>query len=137
MIPLCCFVWFYRKWIADFVRTALNYYFSRLLLFFLACRLLIYPLAHFKWWMKSVERVRLVSVEVDKTSMSYSWYNICSGYHNTVRYSHDFALSWTSITFRDGNYSYDELKQHYTLNSSDHRLDTAAIKVQFIPALFN
>lgn len=39
--------------------------------------------------------------------MTYSWYNIRSDYkNNTIKYTHDKGVSWQTIGFTDGMYSY-------------------------------
>ena len=41
-------------------------------------------------------------------SMTYSWYNIRQSYgNNKIKYSNDKGVSWETITFVDGMYSYD------------------------------
>ena len=45
-------------------------------------------------------------------SMTYSWYDIRQIYNNnTLKYSHDGGTTWTTVTFIDGMYSYDDIDE--------------------------
>ena len=47
---------------------------------------------------------------LDRLSMTYSWYNIRSDYKsNTIKNTHDKGVSWQTITFTDGMYSYSDI----------------------------
>ena len=51
------------------------------------------------------------SLAIDRLTMTYSWYNIRSCYkYNTIKYSNDRGVNWCTITFKDGMYSYTDIK---------------------------
>ena len=50
---------------------------------------------------------------LDRLSMTYSWYNIRSDYkNNKIKYRHDKGVSWQTITFTDGMYSYSDINDY-------------------------
>ena len=52
-------------------------------------------------------------VAVDQISMTYSWHNIAPKYgNNTIKYSHDNGSTWTTVTFPNGMYSYNDLNDY-------------------------
>ena len=76
-------------------------------------------------------------IALDSISMSYSWYNIADDYSsNTLKYSHDNGLTWTTITFTNGNYSYNNINKTIsnTLLANGH--SGSGINVSFEPTLF-
>ena len=65
-------------------------------------------------------------VAVDQISMTYSWHNISPNYgNNTVKYSHDKGVNWTTVTFPNGMYSYSDLNDylHQTMKVNGHVKD--------------
>ena len=62
-------------------------------------------------------------VAVDQISMTYSWHNITPKYNNNViKYSHDKGSTWTTVTFPNGMYSYDDLNNflQQTMKGNSH-----------------
>jgi len=46
-------------------------------------------------------------------SMTYSWYNVRQSYgNNQIKYSPDNGVTWKTITFVDGMYSYDDIDEY-------------------------
>ena len=59
--------------------------------------------------------------------MTYSWYNIRQSYRNNqIKYSHDKGVSWETITFVDGMYSYDDIDEYIKkyMRDKKHILNT-------------
>ena len=72
-------------------------------------------------------------IALDRLSMTYSWYNIRSDdKNNKIKYIHDKGVSWQTITFTDGMYSYSDIndyihqdmdqKNHYSINSNGQKV---------------
>ena len=57
-----------------------------------------------------LEKNKKYYIALDSISMSYSWYNIADDYSNN-KYSHDNGLTWTTITFTNRNYSYNDINK--------------------------
>ena len=52
-------------------------------------------------------------IALDRLSMTFSWHNINSTYRNNqIKYSNDNGLTWKTIAFVDGMYSYDDLNDY-------------------------
>ena len=46
---------------------------------------------------------------LDKVTMTYLWHNISDQYQNNkIKYSSDGGVSWETITFVDGMYTYSD-----------------------------
>lgn len=74
---------------------------------------------------------------LDSITMAYSWYNVSSDYNNnTLSYSQDSGKTWHTLTFPNGNYSYDELNSYLQreIKSNGHTED--GITIKFVPSLF-
>ena len=76
---------------------------------------------------------------LDRLSMTYSWYNIRSGYgNNKIKCSHD-GTTWQTITFTDGMYSYSDINDYihqYMDQKSHHTTDPKGSKVYSINLTF-
>ena len=77
---------------------------------------------------------------LDRLSMTYSWYNIRSDYkNNKIKYSHDKGVSWQTITFTDGIYSYSDINDYihqYMAQKNHHSTDSSGKKVYSINFTF-
>ena len=78
---------------------------------------------------------------VDRVSMTYSWHNINAEYGNiTIKYSKDNGLTWKTITFIDGMYSYDDLSDYInvviTENDDQPSNNRVGIKIYFVLASY-
>ena len=59
-------------------------------------------------------------IALDRSSMTYSWYNIRSSYgNNTIKYTHD-GTTWHTITFTDGMYSDTNDYIHQYMDQRSH-----------------
>ena len=66
--------------------------------------------------------------------MTYSWYNIRSDYkNNTIKYTHDKGVSWQTITFTDGIYSYSDINDyiHQYMAQKNHNSTDSSGNKQF------
>ena len=76
---------------------------------------------------------------LDRLSVTYSWYNIGSGYsNNTLKYTHD-GSTWNTITFTDGMCSYSNINYYihqYMDQKSHHSTDSKGAKVYSINLTF-
>lgn len=76
---------------------------------------------------------------LDRLSVTYSWYNIGSGYsNNTLKYTHD-GSTWNTITFTDGMCSYSNINYYihqYMDQKSHHSTDSKGAKVYSINLSF-
>ena len=80
--------------------------------------------------LEKVDELRKVEVKVN---MTYSWHNISKFYkNNTIKYSPDSGSSWKKITFRDGNYSYDDLNDVIKQTLENNGDDPKKIEISFI-----
>ena len=60
---------------------------------------------------------------MDKVTMTYSWHNIADRYkNNTIKYSPDGGVSWGTVTFVDGMFTYSDLNDyiHQYMNKKGH-----------------
>ena len=60
---------------------------------------------------------------MDKVTMTYNWHNIADRYKNkTIKYSPDDGVSWGTVTFVDGMYTYSYLNDyiHQYMNKKGH-----------------
>ena len=76
-------------------------------------------------------------VMLDSLSMAYSWHNINTQFsNNTIHYSHDSGVTYTTITIRDGVYSYASLNSYITaqIAANGHSISTsdAGVELTFI-----
>ena len=73
------------------------------------------------------------SLAIDRSTMTYSWYNIRSSYkNNTIKYTNDQGVNWFTITFKDGMYSYTDINdylQQYMEQKNHHSTDQRGNKV--------
>ena len=80
------------------------------------------------------------SLAIDRLTMTYSWYNIRSSYkNNPIKYSNDRGVNWFTITFKDGMYSYTDIKdylQQYMEQKNHHTTDSRGNKVVHIHISF-
>ena len=63
------------------------------------------------------------SLAIDRLTMTYSWYNIRSSYkNNTIKYSNDRGANWSTVTFKDGMYSYTDINDylHQYMEKQNH-----------------
>ena len=61
---------------------------------------------------------------LDKVTMTYSWHNISDQYrNNTIKYSPDDGISWETVTFVDGKYTYSDLNDYIRqyMNTKGHK----------------
>jgi len=78
-------------------------------------------------------------IAVDRISMTYSWHNITNDYNNnTLKYSHDNGVTWTSVTFPNGMYSYTDLNDflHNAMKTNNHFRTVNNIEVYDINIIF-
>ena len=80
-------------------------------------------------------------IALDKFNGHHSWYNINSTLNNNkISYSHDNGSTNTVITFPDGVYDYNDIKNHIksSLKANGHTVDktTPGIKLVFSTSRF-
>lgn len=76
-------------------------------------------------------------VALDSINMSYSWYNLSNTFNNnTIKYSHNSGTTWTTVTFPNGNYSYDDLNNYLQQVLSSNGHSKTGIDISFIPSVF-
>ena len=52
-------------------------------------------------------------IALDKVTMTYSWHNISEQYQNNqIKYSPDGGISWQTVKFVDGMYTYSDLNDY-------------------------
>ena len=81
---------------------------------------------------------------LDKVTMTYSWHKISDQYKkNTIKYSPDDGISWETVTFVDGMYSYSDLNDyiHQYMNKKgckimDRTGDKYNINLSFISSTY-
>ena len=75
-------------------------------------------------------------IALDQISMTYSWHNVTTNYgNNTIKYSHDGGSTWTTVTFPNGMYSYQDLNDyiHQIMKRNGHvKGDQYDINIIFI-----
>lgn len=76
-------------------------------------------------------------VALDSINMSYSWYNLSSSYNNNkIKYSHDSGSTWTTVTFQNGNYSYEDINNYLQQVLEAKGQSKTGNKITFIPSVF-
>ena len=75
-------------------------------------------------------------IAVDTVMMTYSWHNISENLgNNKIKYTHDGGANWTTITFVDGMYSYEDINNYinqYMIREKHATKDKYPINIQFI-----
>ena len=52
-------------------------------------------------------------IALDKATMTYIWHNISDQYQNNqIKYSPDCGISWQTVKFVDGMYTYSDLNDY-------------------------
>ena len=73
---------------------------------------------------------------VDTVMMTYSWHNISETYkNNKIKYSHDGGVSWETITFVNGMYSYEDINDYihqYMVEQKHAEKDKYPINILFV-----
>ena len=74
-------------------------------------------------------------IAVDKISMTYSWHNITTDHDNqTIKYSHDNGVSWSTVTFPNGMYSYSDFNDylHRVMTNNSHKNSDGTFNINIL-----
>ena len=74
---------------------------------------------------------------LESTSLSYTWNNIDSTKfnNNTMRYSADNGVSYRSIVFPDGNYTYADISSYISNHLETVNLSKTGIQLYYVSSL--